>query len=245
MVRGSPSMCMSTTSQPACAQTPASSESPRSAVTSFTIVAPASIAASATTAFEVSIETSSPSRARASTTGWTRSSSSPDETASAPGRVDSPPTSRMSAPSAASSRPCSIARGGSRNCPPSENESGVTLTIPMTFAGSRAIASSVPKARSGSSLTPGPVDVEPRGQAVLHREEVADVLVDRELGVARRPLDAHSDQDTAVEVEYLVGPPVQVSEDFGEMGRVRDERVGALLVRRRLGHDPLADHELG
>src|SRR5580658_4930574 len=36
----------------------------------------------------------------------------------APGRVDSPPMSTMSAPS-------------SRNCPPSENESGVTLTMPM------------------------------------------------------------------------------------------------------------------
>ena len=91
-------MCISTTSQPRSAQSAASSGSARSAVTSLTIVAPASSAAAATAAFEVSIETVAPGPpgpARASTTGPTRSSSSLASTASAPGRVDSPPTSRI------------------------------------------------------------------------------------------------------------------------------------------------------
>ena len=51
----------------------------------------------------------------------------------APGRVDSPPTSTMSAPCvgqlAGRARP---RRPGSSHRPPSENESGVTLTTPMT-----------------------------------------------------------------------------------------------------------------
>ncbi len=53
-------------------------------------------------------------------------------TAAAPGRVDSPPTSRTPAPAAARLSPVSIARPRSRNSPPSEKESGVTLTTPMS-----------------------------------------------------------------------------------------------------------------
>ena len=52
-------------------------------------------------------------------------------TGSAPGRVDSPPTSMMSAPSATSRRPCAMAGRRRRTAPPSEKESGVTLTTPM------------------------------------------------------------------------------------------------------------------
>ena len=48
----------------------------------------------------------------ASITGTTRRSSSSSETGSAYGRVDSPPTSTMSAPSATRSRACSTARVG-------------------------------------------------------------------------------------------------------------------------------------
>ena len=76
-----------------------------------------------------------PSLASRSITGTTRRSSSSSATGSAPGRVDSPPTSRMSAPSAASRSPCSTAASASRNSPPSENESGVTLTTPMISTG--------------------------------------------------------------------------------------------------------------
>ncbi len=99
---------------PRSAQSAAISGSPRRAVTSLTIVAPASSAAAATGAFEVSTETSRPTPASPSMTGTTRRSSSSAATGSAPGRVDSPPTSRISAPASASSRPCAIAASGSR-----------------------------------------------------------------------------------------------------------------------------------
>ena len=107
-----------------------------SAVTSLTIVAPAARARSATSAFEVSIEISHSlvSRASPSITGMTRAISSSAGTAAAPGRVDSPPTSRIPAPSASSRSPCSTAASRSRNSPPSEKESGVTLTMPMILA---------------------------------------------------------------------------------------------------------------
>ena len=65
-------------------------------------------------------------------TGRTRRRSSSAPTASAPGRVDSPPMSRTSAPSRTSSAACSTARAASKNSPPSEKESGVTFTTPMT-----------------------------------------------------------------------------------------------------------------
>src|SRR5688500_12308658 len=69
---------------------------------------------------------------RASTTGRTRRRSSSSGTGSAPGRVDSPPTSTTSAPSANSSIPWAMAASGSSHLPPSENESGVTFTTPST-----------------------------------------------------------------------------------------------------------------
>src|SRR3954467_14913129 len=77
---------------------------------------------------------------RRSTTGTTRSISTSAETGEAPGRVDSPPTSRTPAPSSASCRPWAMAAPESRNSPPSENESGVTFTTPMTSTGSRLLA---------------------------------------------------------------------------------------------------------
>ena len=99
----------SSAARPACASgrdtrrdsatTPASSGSPRSAVTSLTSLAPRSSAARATAAFDVSIETGT-SPPSASSTGTTRRSSSSAATPSEPGRVDSPPTSTIAAPSA-------------------------------------------------------------------------------------------------------------------------------------------------
>src|SRR5215207_11684802 len=128
-------MCMRQQSAPTSAATPASSGSNLRADTSFTIVAPASSATRATAALVVSIEMRTsrapPYAASRSTTGSTRLSSSSCATGSAPGRVDSPPTSRIAAPSLASRRPCSTAASASRNSPPSENESGVTFTTPM------------------------------------------------------------------------------------------------------------------
>src|SRR4249919_1454093 len=125
-------MCISTTPTPRSAHSAAISRS-RSAVTSLTISAPTPIAASATAAFDVSIETVCPIAARSPTTGCVLFSSSSMLTGSAPGRVDSPPTSRITAPSLTSCSPCAIAASGSRKSPPSENESGVTLTTPMSF----------------------------------------------------------------------------------------------------------------
>src|SRR5512132_1368397 len=111
------------------------SGSSRPAETSLTTAAPASSAARATAAFVVSTLIGPlVVVARRATTGITRRSSSSTGTGAAPGRVDSPPTSRTSAPCSASSIPCATAASGSRKRPPSENESGVTLTIPMTAA---------------------------------------------------------------------------------------------------------------
>src|SRR5262249_9126667 len=52
--------------------------------------------------------------------------------AAPPGRVDSPPTSTQSAPSAKRASPAATAASASANRPPSEKESGVTLTTPIT-----------------------------------------------------------------------------------------------------------------
>ena len=92
-------MCMATQPAPPFAATFHSD-----ADTSLTREAPARSAASATAGFIVSIETRT-APASASTTGMTRASSSSWGTGSAPGRVDSPPTSTMSAPSATNWRP--------------------------------------------------------------------------------------------------------------------------------------------
>src|SRR5579859_4284539 len=70
-----------------------------------------------------------------SITGSTRFNSSASLTGSAPGRVDSPPMSIMSAPSPANFTARAAAASGCKNCPPSEKESGVTFTIPITSAG--------------------------------------------------------------------------------------------------------------
>src|SRR5688500_5707743 len=135
-------MCIRQQSTPLSATSPAMSGSKRKADTSLTMDAPAASARSATSTFVVSIEMSASSPARPSITGSTRRSSSSAPTGAAPGRVDSPPMSRMSAPSAASWLPCATAWSGSRNSPPSEKESGVTLTTPMTLQLSMAALSS-------------------------------------------------------------------------------------------------------
>src|SRR5205085_3697278 len=58
-----------------------------------------------------------------------------------PGRVDPPTTSTMSAPAWNSARPCPTAATLSACRPPSENESGVTLSTPMTHVLSPRTAS--------------------------------------------------------------------------------------------------------
>ena len=103
-----------------------------SAETSLMMCAPSWAARRITSALRVSIERRARlCLARACRTGNTRRHSSSRSTASEPGRVDSPPMSRMSAPSASSRSACSIAASAARKRPPSEKLSGVTLTMPM------------------------------------------------------------------------------------------------------------------
>src|SRR5680860_257151 len=97
-------MCMATYPAPARAVTSRIGGSNRPADTSLTIVAPAASAAAATSAFVVStlIATGGSTReARRRITGTTRSISTAALTGSAPGRVDSPPTSSTIAPASA------------------------------------------------------------------------------------------------------------------------------------------------
>src|SRR6266576_871067 len=139
MVSGVPRMCMRLTPTPASATTGVSSGSNASPATSFTTAAPAAMAARATGALRVSTEIG-PSRRRASCsiTGTTRAISSSTVTGTAPGRVDSPPTSSSSQPSAMSRSAWAMARSTATNRPPSENESGVTLMMPTMTGWSSA-----------------------------------------------------------------------------------------------------------
>ena len=111
-------------------------------LTSFTYVAPAPIAACAVLARIVSILTTAPSSTNSVTTGMTRSFSSSSLTRSAPGLVDSPPTSIMSTPSAIISFARVIADAKSKCLPPSAKESGVTFKIPITRVRSAFMVSS-------------------------------------------------------------------------------------------------------
>ena len=76
-------------------------------------------------------------------TGSTRASSSPSGSGNAPGRDDSPPMSRMSAPASTSASQCANAAWVDLYCPPSEKESGVTLTMPITLGVAKSIRNPV------------------------------------------------------------------------------------------------------
>ena len=108
----------------------------------------------ATSAFVVSMLTGTPaSAARRSTTGQHPRRSRPRRRpARRPGRVDSPPTSRRSAPAATSARPWATAASGSRKRPPSEKESGVTFTTPMTAG---RVSQTDPHSNTGGSVPVG------------------------------------------------------------------------------------------
>ena len=124
--------CIRHTATSAAAQTSSIRGSAMPPETSLIITAPASMEASATVARMVSTLTGIPAAANSRTTGTTRPSSSSAVTRTAPGRVDSPPTSMRSAPSAMSRRARATATAGSFQRPPSEKLSSVTLTMPMT-----------------------------------------------------------------------------------------------------------------
>jgi hypothetical protein len=132
MSRLCPRQCISTHGSFAAATTLAMSGSARPPLTSFTTTAPASIAAAATLARVVSTLTGTPAAASSRIAGSTRAASCAASTRSAPGRVDSPPTSTRSAPAARMASPCATAAARSVYRPPSENESGVTFSTPIT-----------------------------------------------------------------------------------------------------------------
>src|SRR6516225_6280647 len=119
-------LCMMITGTACCATTRASSLSRCRPHTSLTMAAPAASAQAATSAFIVSMETGTPSATAAGRMGARRRISSATET-------DSAPISNTSAPSAIIRRAWSIAFLGSRKRPPSEKESGVTLSTPITI----------------------------------------------------------------------------------------------------------------
>ncbi|CFE00983.1 Uncharacterised protein [Bordetella pertussis] len=91
-----------------------------------------------TSGLKVSIDNGTPQSRSPSISGRMRASSSAALTGCAPGRVDSPPRSRIWAPSSINWRAWAIALSVSACSPPSENESGVTLTMPMTSGRSRS-----------------------------------------------------------------------------------------------------------
>ena len=107
-------------------------ESANPPLTSLIIDAPALIAASAVLARIVSILIVTPYLANSAITGIVLFNSSSSLTRSAPGRVDSPPMSMMSTPSAIISKPRLTAVSNSLCLPPSANESGVTFKMPIT-----------------------------------------------------------------------------------------------------------------
>ena len=131
---GRPRVCIRTHPQLSLANSGSMPLSQVNPLTSLIISAPAASAACAVSALYVSMETmawGSRWRTSCKTGRIRRCSSSALTVGFVPGRVDSPPISRMSAPSSRRLRACSTARSGSKNSPPSENESGVTLTTPM------------------------------------------------------------------------------------------------------------------
>ena len=101
--------------------------------TSLMIWAPSLSAAAATDARVVSMDSMAPAGINVLTAPVMRASSSASATRLAPGRVDSAPMSMMSAPAAIMSRPCWAALAGSSHRPPSEDESSVMLSTPITM----------------------------------------------------------------------------------------------------------------
>ena len=134
MVVGSPCACITQTGNFLDAQKSRSASSNVNPETSLTKPAPAATAAFATAALRVSIEIGLDRFCDICLiTGTVRSISTSLAIRSAPGRVDSPPTSMISAPALTISRASLKALSLSANCPPSEKLSRVTFRMPMTF----------------------------------------------------------------------------------------------------------------
>ena len=175
------------------AMTVRASGSWRRALMSFTMRAPAASAASITVARRVSTETSIPWPARARITGITRRSSSASSGACEPGRVDSPPTSTMSAPAAAMARPCAIASSSAAKSPPSEKLSGVTLRTPMRCGRSSASPQTGPRGALRRVLSCAISSAAPGAFLSAQRESTACwSLTRRRAGVPRKSTSTRS-----------------------------------------------------
>ena len=126
-------LCMMTTAEPVSATASAMPGSRCRPQTSLMTQAPSRAASRATLALLVSMEIGASSSASASSAGTTRRSSSSSGTGRWPGLVDSPPISTIAAPSATIVFARATAAASSAWRPPSENESGVTLRMPMSW----------------------------------------------------------------------------------------------------------------
>src|SRR6266513_5379982 len=138
-------MCIRHTAAPEAA-TAARAPGDLSAPMSLIIAAPAPMTARITSGLVVSMEMGTGEALSPSSTGIRRDSSISADTPSAPGRLDSAPISMRSAPSSISSLARAIAAAGSRVRPPSEKESGVTLTTPAT-SGRSSMSRNLPQRR--------------------------------------------------------------------------------------------------
>ena len=132
MVAGSACMCIRHTPHWPCAATTSAAPVWRKAQMSLMMSAPASKANRITAGLQVSTETGTCQPTAAFTTAWMRAHSVAASTAAAPGREDSPPMSKMCAPSCNKRSACAMAAVAWGCWPPSENESGVTFTMPIT-----------------------------------------------------------------------------------------------------------------
>src|SRR3990172_746077 len=132
IILGKPRICMRIKPAPVSAATFGIFSSNLIALTSLMISAPMLIASRATAAFVVSIDMGTFTLlASAPITGMTLFNSSSSGTGSEPGRVDSPPTSRIPAPASTRRIPSSTASADVVKRPTSEKESGVAFTMPM------------------------------------------------------------------------------------------------------------------
>ena len=111
--------------------------------------------------------------------GTTRRSSSSVETGRAPGRADSPPMSTIAAPSCTRRAACAAERPRVGERTAVENESGVTLTIPITSGSMRCppeapVDRSMTGARRPSEPDPRPVSRPRRSALRAERPQRAD-----------------------------------------------------------------------
>src|ERR1700736_2635425 len=174
-------LCIRTAAAPVSAIVSAMAGSFCNPQTSLTTLAPSSVARRATLALDVSIEIGTSMRlASLPRMGSRRASSSSAATGVCPGRVDSAPTSIMSAPSAASFSDCCMAASRLKNLPPSEKESGVMFNMPMMTG----LVPMRPRNRSRRSIMArrSICGMEARlpstiGSTILDRERMNDVVV--------------------------------------------------------------------